>query len=215
MNQSFRGESSDKPFFDHVLQAIDSVHRVAGITQVPCDRMPLPKTWQGQFDPYTRTVTVSPDALLPLTTGVHEIGHAIDALFLVTASQLGRLDGPITLYASEYAVQGKGLLVDWFVKAKQSRPIQEISQMALGAPLMSVDWYEATYWLDPKEVWARAYEQFIAELTNDSELKAQFQQKRRDELEIGTRKTRVYWSEGEFEPIAQEIKRLLQMLRWM
>jgi hypothetical protein len=216
MDQSFQGKTdADKPFAEQLVRAIESVHGVQGIISVPIERKPLPQGWNGQFDPYTRTITVSPNAPLPLATGTHEIGHAIDALFLVSASQLGRLDGTITLYASQYAVQGRGILVDWLEKMNQSRPILELAQASLKVGFMSEEWKEAQYWLNPTEMWARAYEQFVAENTADTNLPVQFQQKRLDEAFFGDRKIGVYWTTEEFVSIAREIKRVFESLGWM
>jgi hypothetical protein len=216
MDQSFHAKTeADRPFAQQLTAVIESVHGVQGIISVPIERSPLPHDWTGQFDPYTRTVSVSPNAPLPLTTGVHEIGHAIDALFLVAASKLGRLEGPISLYTSQYALQGRGLLVDWYQEIKRSRPFTELAQSLSGTGFMSDAWNEAQYWLLPMELWARAYEQFIAENTDDADLQAQFRQKRLDEASIGDRKIKVYWTTEESQRISLEIKRLLESLGWM
>jgi hypothetical protein len=206
---------ADKPFAEQLVRAIDSVHGVQGIISVPIERKPLAPGWNGQFDPYTRTITVSPNAALPLATGAHEIGHALDALFLVSASNLGRLDGPISLYASQYAVQGRGSLVNWYEYVKQSRPFIELIQGLSRERFMSDAWNDARYWSDPRELWARAYEQFVAENTDATELKDQFRRKRLDEAFIGNRKIRVYWTQEGFQTISNAIRHLLKSLGWM
>jgi hypothetical protein len=66
VSQSFTVEDADKPFADKLPRAIDTVHAVAGLANLRIERKPLPEDWQGQFDPYSRTVTVSPHAPFPL-----------------------------------------------------------------------------------------------------------------------------------------------------
>jgi hypothetical protein len=216
MDQSFHGKTeADRPFVQQLTAAIESVHGVQGITSVPIERKPLPHGWNGQFDPYTRTVTVSPAAPLPLTTGVHEIGHAIDALFLVSASNLGRLEGAISLYASQYAVNGRGVLVDWYQAVRQTSAVNELQQIRASFPFMSDEWHELAYVLDIRELWTRSYEQFIGTHTGDADLNVQFLETSRRESEVGGRKFRVYWTQEQFQPIEREIKRLLEFLGWM
>jgi hypothetical protein len=216
MDQSFQGKTqADKPFAEQLVHAIESVHGVQGIILVPIERKPLADGWNGQFDPYTRTVTVSPNAPLPLTAGVHEIGHALDALFLVSASKLGRLDGPISLYASQYAVNGRGRLVDWYQAIRQTSAVNELQQIRTSFPFMSAEWHEITYVLDIRELWARSYEQFIGTNTGDADVKAQFLETLQRESEVGGRRFRVYWMQEEFQSIEREIKRLLEFLGWM
>jgi hypothetical protein len=216
MDQSFQGKTdADKLFAEQLVRAIESVHGVQGIIPVPIERQPLPYGWNGQFDPYTRTITISPNAPFPLSTGAHEIGHALDGVFLVQASQLGRLDGPTSLYASQYAVDNRGILTDWLEAALQTHRVKELEQIRRQFSFMSAGWNELAYLLYPTEIWARAYEQFIATLTRDADLQAQFQQKSQKELQVGDVKCRVYWTQEEFHLIESEIRRVLESLGWM
>jgi hypothetical protein len=66
------------------------VHGVEGVARLRFDRRPLYEGWDGQFDPYSRVVSIAPIAPLPLCAGVHEIGHVMDALFLMHAGGRGR-----------------------------------------------------------------------------------------------------------------------------
>jgi hypothetical protein len=213
VRQTFVAEEADKPFADRLLSVINTVHGLEGVATLHIERKPLPYGWNGQFDPYSRTATVSPEAPFPLSTGVHEIGHALDAIWLVTASNLGRPDGPITLYASQYAANGRGRLLNWLEAVTRSQPIIEGYEALRRLKFMSSEWEDLQYLLRPAEIWARCYEQFIAQHSRDAHLNAEFGLKRSQEEQVGDRKVRVYWTQEEFNPVEHEIKLILESPR--
>jgi hypothetical protein len=215
LSQSFSSSHADQAFASQLLNAIDTVHGVQGITGLRIERGALPEGWNGQFDPYTRTVTVSTSAQAALSTGAHEVGHALDAVFLVSASNMGRIEGPVTLYASQYAASDRGVLVNWLQSVLATSAVQDLRQLRASFAFMSDEWHELAYLIDVRELWARSYEQFIGSNAKDDDLKAQFLQASQRESQVGGRKIRVYWTQEDFRPVEREMKRLLESLGWM
>jgi hypothetical protein len=216
ISQTFIIAPAARELAEPVLSAIDAVHGLGSLTRLNFDRTDLPFDWQGQFDPYTRTVTVATTARFPLLSGIHEIGHVLDAIFLVHAGGLGRIQGPITRYASEYGSGfSRGPLFDWFDAVLKTRPLHEL-RAARQAMNFGSDVYEiAQYYLDAKEIWARSYEQFIAQKTDNRAVRSEFREKRLLTRQIGDAEIRVYWTHSEFAPIAQEIEAVFRMIGWM
>jgi hypothetical protein len=79
-------------------------------------------------------------------------------------------------YASQYAVQGEGLLLNWFQEVRRSALVSELISIRGLFPFMSDEWNEVQYLLDVAELWARSYEQFIGTNTQDAQLQDQFRQ---------------------------------------
>src|SRR5579862_659558 len=118
IGQSFHVSPSANKIADQVFALVDQVHGVSGVASLRITSGPLYEGWTGQFDPYSREITLSPEAIYPLSAAIHEIGHALDAVFLNSASGFGTLPRPDVRYASQHASGfDRGILRDWFKTA--------------------------------------------------------------------------------------------------
>jgi hypothetical protein len=162
-------------------------------------------------------VSIDLDAVYPLSSGVHEIGHALDALFLNRVNDHKESSAiPDAMYATEQAViHWRGWLNDVITFAMRSRPIKEFESVMRSSRFGSRDRERAEYYFDPKEVWARAYQQFIAQNCRDANLRAEFHVQRYNRVEIGGERIRVFWTYREFAGLEREIRRVFRALGWI
>ncbi len=210
--QSFTPILGVKSYSKQMLGAIDEVHGVPDITPLVIRKATLERGIEGEFDSFKREVRVSRDALHPLTTGFHEVGHALDFLFLNVAS--GYL--PRQGWASEIALKGgKGLLAEWVNLTYASRPVSELYLAQASLDKVSEDYELTLYYFDIREIWARSYEQFIGQNCNDRDARIEFSAKRRKTVRLGSRALRVYWTYKEFAPIEKEIRAIFRALGWL
>ena len=200
-----------KSYSKQILDAIDQVHGVQGITDLSIRKVHLEQSY-GEFEYLKREIRISTDAPYPLCTGFHEVGHALDALFLNSVSGYTLSQGEASLIAADAR---KGVLRDWFSVAFQSPPVKAFYEVLRHSPVDSIDYLDASYYIDPAEVWARSYEQFIAQNCKDLHAKEEFSLKRRTKIDFGEAKLRVYWTYQEFVPIQTEIRKALHSIGWL
>jgi hypothetical protein len=152
--QSFAPARGATDYARHLGEVINEVHGIEGMTRITIHRKKLPDDIDGLWDFYAKSVTVAKHAPNPLTTGIHEIGHALDALFLNAASGYGSLQRPSTEYATEHAyVHNRGVLVDWSHLVSRTRPVQEFLKAIRASPYGSAARDLAEYYFLPVEVW--------------------------------------------------------------
>lgn len=127
---------------------------------------------------------------------VHETGHYLDSVHLGDFdSPQGTFFGrkPESRYASQY---GNEEYDAWREAIKNS---EAGSRMRI---------YGSSYQKDWTEIWARSYEQWIAERSGDEQMKAQIRAWTDGEEEEG-KKFVSYWTDPEdFAPVAKEIEKL-------
>lgn len=145
-------------------------------------------------------------------TTVHEIGHFLDY------SGLGR--------PGEIASETSGVLDRWRASVKQSRKLQRLAPLltvesggATGTPPGgTVVEYEADrdylrYLIQPRELWARSYAQFIAVKSGDPTLRKQLDGLRGQSAWMSS--YGVQWDEDDFLPISASIEAISHDLGWM
>lgn len=171
------------------LTALASLHRLpARAGQVPVIIGDLDDGTEGLtvsiIGGHTRDITVSITSPHPGFTFVHEAGHYIDW------EAIGEYGG----FASEH-----GLLDPVLQAIGRSRAVGRLNQMAdEGHPAADEIRH---YWLDPSELWARAYSQWVAERTGDRALLAAVRES------AGRGPTQ--WAEDDFAPIGEAIDELM------
>lgn len=195
------------------IAAIDRVHKDGVLPIIPVTCASLTNR-HGQF---SRTdgrisIEVNPASRSAALTMVHEVGHFLDY------SALGN--------AGEWACEVPGLLDRWRGAVSSSRGVQRLrpllksgldvtTETVTGGTVVeySVKQDYLRYMLQPRELWARSYAQFIAVGSGDMILLRQLEVLR-------TRKeNRFYygeqWEAEDFLPISASIEAIFYDLGWM
>lgn len=123
---------------------------------------------------------------------VHEYGHYIDKNLL----------SPHGPGFWESAPNNSGVLDDFFAAAEKSPTIQGIKTGEF--KLLQGDPKTTDYMLDRKEIWARAFDQYISTKSGNMDMLHRFKQTQNDPL-----MRFEYWQDAEFAPIAAEIDKVL------
>lgn len=203
---------SGQPLRDAVA-AINRVHQDGNLPLIPLSRAPF-QDRHGQCSLQMGKIAIKINLVGPhveLTT-VHEIGHFLDY------SGLGR--------PGELASETPGVLDGWRIAVKQSRNLQRLAPLLLtGAntttetlPGGTVVEYEIDqdylrYLLQPRELWARSYAQFIAVRSEDLTLRLQL-----DGLRVRPAGMFYYgeqWDGDDFLTISASIEAIFHDLGWM
>jgi len=197
----------------NALAAIARVHGDGELPEIPVERETSVRRFGGYHyygAPSNKPVkiTVRPGAAAhPEMTLAHEIGHFLD-------HQGAGKGKHASVAADDFA--------EFREAAKQSRAIQEIERLIklrkvavrLGGGEeieYPVDGKYLRYLTDTKEVWARAYAQYIAHRSADVEMQSQLKQLRQ---RLGQVYYPSQWDDDDFAPIAEAIDRLMLKLGW-
>jgi len=188
------------------LGAIDSVHAVpTGLPRIPIHEIRgrrLVGGYRALGDGTAVDVLISRDADDPGFTLVHELGHYLDH------HALGSVSGA---FAS-----ASGELADLFDAIDASDAVQELRDLERRAPvafpaaagvLVILDRDDFSYLLEPEELFARSYAQYIAVRSADAALL--------EDLLAG--QGIVYpeqWKDRDFEAVAAAFDQLLEGLGW-
>jgi len=205
------GESG-QPLRDAVA-AINSVHQDGVLPVISITRAHFHDR-HGQCSLQGNNISIKINLVGPhveLTT-VHEIGHFLDY------SGLGRPGG--------LASETPGTLDRWREAVKQSQSFQHIAAILImeadeateTSSGRTVVEYEADrdylrYLVQPRELWARSYAQFIAVRSGDPTLRLQLDGLR--ERSVRTSSYGEQWDEDDFLPISMSIEVIFHDLGWM
>lgn len=196
----------DKTAEPGVARAIEIIDRVHGAGRLP--RIPI-ESWQvmppGVLGAYH---TVEPFWIKVrsygndfVNTTIHEIGHFLD--------QHGLGDGAIE--ASEMASRrGIGPLAKWWEAASRSEAIVEKMEILDRVrELRITDVVKVLeYQLDPAEIWARSYNQYVARRSGETDVLANVKQGKRDILGV------EQWTSEDFQEIETAIDEVMRSLGW-
>jgi hypothetical protein len=194
-------EGALKPIVAEVVETVDSLHGVTGLPQVSI-------TYTEYFRPFARYHPNDGAPLIELSNrGPHprlslapEIGHLLDHAL-----------GGFYEYASEKRRLALYRAIQQIERSRAVRTLQRASRSK--APLEpGADARQIDYWLQPPELWARAYAQYVAVRANNREMLIDLQVSI-DLEDIGLYKN-VQWDSTDFEPIAATIDTVLEELEW-
>jgi hypothetical protein len=207
------------PLYDDLRQVIAAIDRVHGTHDLP--RIPVRYVFgmvdRGRFlfDPKTGepiSILLRPDVRHRSFALLHEIGHFLDLAALGSGPDFGTvvgskfLDWALTVREStafrtlaEFVLQGSARIID---------PDDPDRSMPLNPRELAV----IEKWLQPEELWARSYAQFVASRSESPDLVAGLDQSR-------TRsRGRVYyprqWDDDDFVLIGTAIDQLLVAQGW-
>lgn len=187
----------------YAIQVIASTHRLPEAKIAFRSRED--KMYLGQFkyqsgsvrNPSTPKILLNPNQHLAgiTVTAIHEYGHFIDYLSSgrrfpsefenqKNHPAFSKVVSKSREYKNWYRASGDGFVYFGRVKYKI-------------APS------HFTYLMKPREVWARAYTQYVAMKSRDTHVWAEFSRQRKNKLN-------GYWSDKSFEPIAKEVEKVLE-----
>jgi hypothetical protein len=192
------------------LAAIDSVHGDGDLPQLPVVRTRA-ATEAGAYQWNDRTgealrLRFSGLGGHPELTIVHEVGHFLDhqtfgrpGAYASETGALARLMRVIDRTETLHRLRSLRTRRQAIVDERGRREIEPIRQQRVA------------YLLEPREIFARAYSQFIAWESGDAVLAAQL------EFLRSTRRVRVYhdfWTDADFAAVVHELRQLLGRRRW-
>lgn len=215
VSAALRGPSSGMyaERYNRTLRAIDGVHGDGVLPEIPI------KTATSKHSSRNGSFRFGGGQALDIeingankdleATLVHEVGHFIDfAGFgggkLATRSSFGLLDGWRESVEASAAVRG---LRERLEAPHRFRTMQTMGSYTYG---VTPDRNHVRYLLDPAELWARSYAQYIALRSGDPLLKQQIENVFEDQV-YGSRQ----WGWDDFEPVARAIDALFVRLGWL
>ena len=195
------------------VSAINLVHQDGQLPVIPVTR-DFFRDRHGQFSVRSGTISVQINLVGPHPefTTVHEIGHFLDH------SGLGR--------PGEWASETPGVLDQWRDAVRGTWGIQRLlpplqtgvdrtSEMLPDGTVVEyeVDQVYLHYLLEPRELWARCYAQFIAVQSGDPDLSLQLNSLR--DRPVRTFYYGEQWDEDDFRPIQSSIEVAFRSFKWM
>lgn len=195
----------------HTLEMIEKTHGDGVLTNIPVQQS-SGKSTLGAFRYYRGgqpvRIQVSKNSPYPELTFAHEVGHFLDYQGVGT---LGR-----------YASESDARLEPWRDAVANSRAVNELQELLQkgtvrvtdenGVPSgYTVNKRHVRYLLQKRELWARAYSQYVATRQRDPVTLEQlaFVKGR------SNRYAASQWDDDDFEPIAAEMDRLFERLGWI
>jgi len=190
---SYKGEVA------HVLGVIDSIHTDGDLPVIPV-KPSVSKKFYGAF--YRKggkatKIAISSYGDHKEFTLAHEIGHFIDLEGI----------GGKKAFATE-----SGAMSDIVKAMKGSDAINTINMALQSGGISPKARKYARYLLTEKEMWARAYSQWVAKKSGDGIMLKQLDQIRIDNEAIGLPSQ---WSDADFVPIADKIDARMGELGWL
>jgi hypothetical protein len=183
-----------------ILDGIDAIHRTPRLPEIRIVTVvggPL-----GQFDPGTMALSLAAGDEHQAVTLVHELGHVLD---------LYGFDPALPDFASN---SGLGFFAPWDRAVRDSLTYRDLRQQLARAHDLDVVAY-LRYLVDPVELWARSYTQFIASRSGHfspglfREMSGIIRgQHRRGALA-------EQWPWEDFDPINTAIEQLLESVSWL
>jgi hypothetical protein len=202
------------PSFDPVRRALAAIDAVHGDGNLPI--LPVVRTratteagayeWSGRSGTPLR-LRLSSRGDHPELTAVHEIGHFLDHHGFGRLGGFASESGRIAAVMEEIR---RSAPIQWLVALRRRRSVLiEDGRRRVAQP---VDQDTVKYYLLPREQFARAYAQYVAQVSQSPVLSAQLLALRRTDTSA------VYhsqWEDGEFEPIKLALDRLFWRRRWV
>jgi hypothetical protein len=193
----FHGAS--KADLERIVGVINSVHGVPeGFPKAKVEVFSEMGQAEGAYNAGEKLIKLKEDGEFPLGTLCHEFGHHISL-------------GEHGWTRQEFAVLVKETpeLNTWLNAVKKTKAYN----VFLGIRSYTTNTKEqrdyASYLMDPRELFARSYSQWVASRSGDKELIAQ-------NAEVGKKANGYYqWSDAEFKPIGAALDKHFKKLGWL
>jgi hypothetical protein len=221
-NRLIRGEADPskepplafKKFVQKVGKTIDNVHTDGDLKMLPItnggqSRGSLGTFWSRMGQP--RSIGIKTGAEGRESTLAHEIGHWLDYAGIPRAAELDRLG---MSYDTATAMGEKGPLKEVMAAIKDSQAFKDLKAHSADRAYSSGGYFKYLQYLtSSKELWARAYAQYIAEESGDAAMLAEINvgvvSGTREYLPVATQ-----WTKEDFAPIRAAISRVFRDLGW-
>jgi hypothetical protein len=186
------------------MRLIESVHRSPGVppdlpVQVVAFLVGAP---HGDFD--TRRIAINRKGPHPRLALVHEFGHALDYFAIGETGVYATASGSPELEPWRTAVEASAAVVE--LRARLSMVFT--SAVAVPSPIGTY----LRYLLQPRELFARSYAQWIALRSGSTDLREELDLSRSGEGPFGDV---VQWSIADFNDIATALDKLFGSLGWL
>jgi hypothetical protein len=196
----------------HVLALIDAVHGDSDPEVIPV-RLSRGTAGMGLYEYSDRTgrplrLSVSRHADQPRLTVAHEVGHFLDHQALGSpgrfASVSGRMPAVMDALAGSEAVQT--------LRARRGHTRVRLLSLDGSVRLHPISSRMVEYLLQPAELFARAYAQFIAVTSGDGPMLQELDEIRR--ALVSGQVYRRQWNDQDFSVVASAIDRVLTRRGW-
>jgi hypothetical protein len=200
--------------FDEARRALDIVRRIHGDGRIPPISV---KEWRFADHPAALEYDENDDGTIrpreiKLSFGleysahdvIHEIGHLLD--FAIGRTAYGSQSNHLLLRQWRDAVENTATI-------QRLRALDGQKTMIWRGQEELIDQEEITYLLNPTEMFARTYAEFIASVSNDLRIKSEIGE--RVSHSLRKRQYPRQWNNDEFEPIALAFKQLFARLGWV
>lgn len=193
-----------KKSVENALSIINSVHDDGVLKKIPVEAIDSMVTMgafsRSQFTNAPVKIEISTKGTSQEMTFAHELGHYLD-LFATGKTQ--------TSYTSEKLNNDEMSSIMAAIKSTDTiKKIVDKSNEAL--PFDALDYLE--YLLRPREMWARAYAQYIAVKSQDSLMIKQLEILQNDVI---FKTVQTQWNDNEFKSIIQEIDKYFSDKNWI
>jgi hypothetical protein len=186
------------------LQAIDAVHGDGRLPKIPINPTRKTKDGVGFYRAYGHAphdILINPQSNNPHIYLTHEIGHFLDHQAMGGGGQ----------FASELHPDFQ----DFRDAVAQTESIQQLHHLK-SAPQIPGFGRNAkapreyiSYLLQRREIWARAYSQYIAIRSGDPRMLAELRRLQNDKSPM-----KMQWDDADFEPVAAAIDKILEKKGW-
>jgi hypothetical protein len=194
---------------------LHAVHGVDGVSTYEFFLDELPAGMHGQHR-QAEEVVVSTKTPFPVLSAIHEIGHAIDAVFLNSVQGYGTPSDPYLYFGSNLAEQDpNSLLSDWLAAVQASNYWTNLQSALKESTITKGQAAEIQKLLKVRECWARSYEMFIAYRKSGTSLSKQMDNERKQSVTIGGTTVQNYWQGNDFDPIQVCIEEAFKKIGWL
>lgn len=206
----------------HAVRAVDEAHGDGDLPTVPAAVVPkMTGDTVGVFRALKAVagkpmviggIEISGAGAFSEFNAVHEIGHAMDFLALSGQGRFASEVGTASLESVFAAIGASAAVVKLQNLAKRKRvrftdSTGRTREASLGAIRRRVN-----YLLEPAELWARAYAQFVAVRSGDPILLGQLDALR---APVGVVDFHEQWDDDDFKPIKAEIETFMRSRGWL
>lgn len=225
-SDAFKISDDTTPEVRQGVDAVSSVHKLpAGVPQIPLDRedwrvpygmLKVEEVWN--TDPENFGRSIEPRFLSVRAynnehqrlTAIHEVGHFVDL------TSLGRPG----LWESEKAVfDDTSELRDWWMATFKSRAYEMLThfQSKSNDPWHIKNRDYITYSLDPKELWARSYAQWVTSKRPKEGMSRalHFEMESFQSQPAQNITGAMQWDDDDFKPIGAAIDKLMESKGWL
>ena len=166
------------------LEAVDEVHDDGALPRIPVKGSAGRSLGLFNYGK-DKHIAIKSTGSWPALTTVHEVGHFLDY------DGIGK--------AGRFETEKGGLLDVVIARIRKTKSMEQMH---------ATPGINHKYFADPREMWARAYAQYVATRSSKPRLRAELKRVRE------SFQPWRQWSDEEFEPIANEIDKVFEKLKW-